>query len=75
MAAMTAFCVCYRWYGEEGVTTTTRAFYTLEDAEAFVEHGMRVWPYAFEPVWIDERVYRSDTCFTARFIVEDFTNV
>lgn len=67
-----AFCLQYVWCED---CITTRAFNTLEEAEAFVEHGQRVYPHAFEPVWLDERTYVVDkegNSVMVRFLIEEY---
>ena len=69
---MTAYCLRYAWCGD---TFTTRAFRTLETAEAFVEHGLRLYSSEFEPLWLDERTYAQDengNSVMVRFLIEEY---
>lgn len=69
----TAYCLRYAWNGD---TFTTRAFKTLETAEAFVEHGQRVYPHSFEPMWLDERTFvqnHEGESVMVRFLIEEYS--
>lgn len=68
----TAYCLHYIWCED---CITTRAFHTLEEAEAFVEHGLRLYSSEFEPVWLDERTYAQDeegNSVMVRFLIEEY---
>ena len=71
---MTVYCLHYAWCGD---TITIRAFDTLEEAEAFIEHGLRVYPHDFEPTWLDERTYvhnEDGDTMMVRFLIEEYIN-